>query len=165
MGEFSWKERKMSRAVKAPDSLDHVEAARSLFLAGSIEMGAAKDWQTAVTDTFQNDDLIILNPRRDEWDSSWVQSIDDPQFREQVEWELAAMEMATMIAVYFEPNSKSPITLLELGLFARSGKVVVCCPREFWRRGNVEIVCSRYHVPLVDTLEELTAEIRARLLQ
>jgi hypothetical protein len=45
--------------------------------------------------------------------------------------------------------------LLELGLFARSGKMVVCCPGGYWRRGNVQIVCKRFGILLVDTLEEL----------
>jgi hypothetical protein len=39
-------------------------------------------------------------------------------------------------------------------LFARSGKLLVCCPEGFWRKGNVEIVCARYGVPLVGELDE-----------
>src|SRR5262249_13162647 len=58
---------------------------------------------------------------------------------------------------------KSPITLLELGLFARSGKLVVCCPVGFWRRGNIEVVCARYGIPLVDSLKALIDLVRRRL--
>ena len=68
---------------------------------------------------------------------------------------LEGQERATAIAMYFDPATKAPITLLELGLFARSGKVIVCCPPGFWRRGNVEIVCARYRVDLVENLSEL----------
>ena len=70
---------------------------RSIFLAGSIEMGKAIDWQQEIVDLLKDEDVIILNPRRDNWDSSWIQSIDNPQFREQVEWELYGVENATMI--------------------------------------------------------------------
>ena len=153
----------MFRVLKPPSSLVSIDAARTVFLAGSIEMGSAEDWQSYVSRSLQGHDIIVLNPRRDEWDSTWKQTISNPQFREQVEWELAAQELATMIAMYFAPSTKSPITLLELGLFARSGKAVVCCPDEFWRKGNVEIVCTRYNVPMVDTLDDLIHEVRSRV--
>jgi hypothetical protein len=81
-----------------------------------------------------------------------------------VEWELEAQERAELILMYFAPSTKAPITLLELGLFARTGKLVVACPDGFWRKGNVEVVCSRYGVPLVGHLDTLIAEGRARLL-
>jgi hypothetical protein len=52
--------------------------------------------------------------------------------------------------MYFDPNTKSPISLLELGLFAQSKKLIVCCPRGFWRKGNVDITCDRYGIPFFD---------------
>jgi hypothetical protein len=153
----------MPQVIKPPAPLPLVPIPPSVFLAGSIEMGQAEDWQAVVERDLADLDVVILNPRRDEWDASWVQSIDNPQFREQVEWELAGQEIATVIAMYFAPATKAPITLLELGLFARSGKVVACCPEGFWRRGNVEVVCRRYGVPLVSDLAELVQAVRQRL--
>jgi len=135
----------------------------SVFLAGSIEMGQAEQWQTVIEQALADTDALIFNPRRDEWDASWVQSIHNPIFREQVEWELSAQERATVIATYFAPSTKAPITLLELGLFARSGKLIVCCPDGFWRKGNVEVVCARYQVPLVEDLTALAEAVRSRL--
>lgn len=123
-------------------------------------MGLAEAWQADIEAALRGADITILNPRRDEWDSTWAQRIDNPLFREQVEWELAAQERATLIAFYFAPTTKAPVTLLELGLFARSGKVVVCCPDGYWRKGNVEIVCARYGVPMVESLDALIAHIR-----
>src|SRR5687767_10324170 len=138
----------MARIVKPPAPLPAPGAGHSVFLAGSIEMGRAEPWQAAVEQALADLDVFILNPRRDAWDASWEQSITNPDFRGQVEWELDAQEQASLIAMYFAPATQAPITLLELGLFARSGKVVVCCPEGFWRRGNVEVVCARYGVPL-----------------
>ena len=126
-------------------------------------MGQAEDWQGAVTRSLSDLDVIVLNPRRDEWDASWVQSIDNAPFREQVEWELAGLEQASLVAMYFAPATKAPITMLELGLCARSGKLVVCCPDGYWRKGNVEVVCRRYGVPLLATQADLLAEVRLRL--
>lgn len=127
-----------------------------IFLAGSIEMGAAEQWQQHVVDRFKDiDDVIIMNPRRDDWDASWVQSIDNPQFRQQVEWELDHLDCADVIIMYFSPETKSPITLLELGLYAPSRKLTVCCPEGYWRKGNVDVVCERYGILQFDTLDEL----------
>jgi hypothetical protein len=153
----------VAQILKPPASLPPAGRTPSVFLAGSIEMGAAEEWQARLTHALKDLDVLVLNPRRDEWDASWVQSITDPQFREQVEWELAGLERATVVAMYFAPATKAPVTLLELGLTARAGKVVVCCPEGYWRRGNVEVVCARYDLPLVASLDELAAEVRARL--
>lgn len=154
----------MARIFKPPAPIVFADGKQSVFLAGSIEMGQAEPWQAAVEQEFANSAITVLNPRRDEWDASWEQSICNPQFREQVEWELEAQERATVIAMYFAPATQSPITLLELGLFARSGKLVVCCPEGFWRRGNVEVVCARYGVPLVAGLPDLVQAIRERTM-
>ncbi len=119
---------------------------KAVFLAGSIEMGKAVNWQQLVEDRLKDTDWTIFNPRRDDWDSSWEQNIENKQFREQVEWELEALKKADAILMYFDPETKSPISLLELGLFARSRKMIVVCPRGFWRKGNVDIVCKQYGV-------------------
>ena len=150
----------IARVLQPPAPLE--VAGRSVFLAGSIEMGLAGDWQAEVIAALADMDLTILNPRRDDWDSSWRQSIDDPRFREQVEWEIVAQERADLIAMFFAPETRAPITLLELGLFAASGKQIVCCPEGYWRKGNIEVVCARYRIPLVETLPDLIALVRAR---
>lgn len=132
---------------------------KSVFLAGSIEMGVAEEWQKTLTNLLKDEDIIILNPRRDDWDSSWEQSIYNKEFREQVEWELEALERADMIIMHFDENTKSPITLAELGLFAKSGKLVVHCPDAFWRKGNVDIICNKYRVERVDSFHGIYKKI------
>jgi hypothetical protein len=153
----------MARILKPPAPLSFDANVPRLFLAGSIEMGQAEDWQTTVENSLKDLDILILNPRRDEWDVRWAQTIDNPPFREQVEWELEGQERASLIAMYFAPATRAPITLLELGLAARSGKLVVCCPEGYWRKGNVEVVCDRYRIPLVGSLADLVGAVRRRL--
>jgi hypothetical protein len=152
----------MARVIKPPAPLALDAGVPSLFLAGSIAMGAAEDWQQQVESALHDLPIIILNPRRDAWDASWVQSISNPQFREQVEWELAAQERADLIAMYFAPASQAPITLLELGLAARGGKLLVCCPDGYWRKGNIEVVCARYGVPLIGEFAAFVKVLRER---
>lgn len=101
----------------------------SIFLAGSIEQGTAEKWQAKIIESVKKLDLTLLNPRRKDWDTSWKESIENPPFKEQVNWELDALELADWIIFYFDKATKSPITLLELGLFATSKKLVVCCPK------------------------------------
>lgn len=135
----------------------------TIFLAGSIEMGKAEDWQSRVVRELTGISATILNPRRDDWDDTWVQSIDHPLFREQVEWELVGLEHADRVLVYFAPDTFAPITLLELGkLTSRAEHVTVCCPDGFYRKGNVEIVCSWYSISMVEKLDDLI-EIAAAL--
>ncbi|MBX7219303.1 MAG: nucleoside 2-deoxyribosyltransferase domain-containing protein [Blastocatellia bacterium] len=150
----------MATIIKPPAPLVFDTTQKSIFLAGSIEMGVAVDWQQTVTAALADMDLVILNPRRAAWDASWPQSIDFGPFREQVEWELEAQERADVILFYFAPETKAPITLLELGLAARTGKVVVCCPAGYWRKGNVDVVCRRYGLRQVETLAELIVVVR-----
>jgi hypothetical protein len=128
-----------------------------LFLAGSIEMGSSEDWQSKIEEhlKYRGADVVIANPRRDSWDSSWTQQFTNPQFYQQVNWELNGLDKADLIIMYFSPETKSPISLLELGLYAASKKIIVCCPDGFWRKGNVEIVCEKYEIPLYVTFDDL----------
>jgi hypothetical protein len=150
---------------KPPTPHQPSEGRRTLFLAGSIDMGSAEDWQTEAARRLSDLDILVLNPRRDDWDASWRQSIDEPQFRTQVEWELDGLERADVIALWLARDSQAPISLLELGLFARSGKVVAGCPHGFWRRGNVEVVCARYDTPLVGDFESFLTMLRLRVTE
>ena len=132
----------------------------SIFLAGTIDMGNSEDWQQKIAKFFalSNVDVDIYNPRRLKWNSELKQSSETPEFYQQVNWELDAMKKADLIIMNFLPDSQSPITLLELGLFASSGKLLVACPDKFWRSGNVQIVCNNYNIPLYKDLESLLRE-------
>lgn len=138
----------------------------SIFLAGTIDMGESDDWQTNFTkqvkDLFS---LNIFNPRRDKWDSNIKQTFETPDFYQQVNWELDAMEKADYVVMNILPDSKSPISLLELGLYAKSGKLIVCCPKEFYRFGNIQVVCNRYDIPLIYEYKDLVKYVRFKLEQ
>lgn len=148
--------------IKAPENYAAHLDLPSVFLAGSIDMGVAEDWQAKVAAALAGLDVLVLNPRRAQWDASWAQRIDNPPFREQVEWELDALDAAGLIVMYFAPDTKSPVTMLELGIHAAQNpeKLVVCCPEGFWRKGNVDIVCTRHGVRQENTLDDLTAFLK-----
>lgn len=132
------------------------EGDTAVFLGGSIEMGAAIDWQTKLTFDLRNYEIKIINPRRDDWDSTWSQDpTEGTQFFSQVQWEMEGQEAATHKVYYFDPKTKSPITLMELGLYGDVSSTIVCCPKDFWRYGNVKMVCDRYMITCVETYDEM----------
>lgn len=141
--------------VQAPNEVILDAEYINVFLAGSIEMGVAEHWQKRVIDALSDKPIRFLNPRRDDWDSSWSQDIHNDEFVEQVVWELTSLEQSHLVIMYFDPNTKSPISLLELGLHAKEQKLIVLCPEGFWRKGNVDVVCEYYGINQVDTFDEL----------
>lgn len=149
--------------VKAPNTIEEKNSYLKVFLAGSIEMGKAAKWQERVTRALENERVILYNPRRDDWDSSWEQSIDNRQFRTQVEWELTHMDKADIILMYLDPETKSPISLMELGIHCTSDKLVVCCPEGFWRKGNVDVVCKWNKIDMVPSISALIEYVRKQL--
>ncbi|KAH6663365.1 hypothetical protein B0J14DRAFT_609314 [Halenospora varia] len=139
----------------------------SVFLAGSIEMGKASEWQGPFAREVINElggDVTVFNPRRDDWDPSWKPREDCPQFKAQVEWELRYLELADVVAMYFETGTVSIISMLEFGRFCGMDKLVVCCPEEFHRSGNVWVTAHWYgKCKLVTTMQELKQEVMKML--
>ena len=135
----------------------------SVFLAGSIENGTAPDWKKEITEELADCPITIYNPRRDNWNPNIVQSETNPEFNYQVNWELNRLDLADIIFMYFSPTTTSPITLLELGAYKESKKIIVCCPDGYYRKGNVEVVCSREGIPLFNDLSQATASLKSKI--
>lgn len=135
---------------KLPTSIDST-AFTTIFLAGTIDMGNSIDWQSALYREFSEKDgrYILYNPRQSDWDASRP-----GEMEYQVNWELSRLEESDYIIMYILEDSKSPISLLEMGLHARSGKMFVICGERFYRYDNVWITCEYYGIPLFKTLDE-----------
>jgi hypothetical protein len=155
----------MANLVKAPGVYD-TTGKFTIFLAGTIDMGKGEDWQSVVAEEFEGfpDYLLILDPRRDDWDSSWEEDIDNPEFNRQVQWELKSQEAADLVMFVFatdEENAEkaeAPITLMELGLF-KDKQCVVCCPQGYHKKGNVDIVCKRYGIPVYEDFQAMLDDV------
>ena len=129
-----------------------------IFLAGTIDMGKSIDWQKTTCDWFRarpQGKYILYNPRRDKGLSGEMSD-----FEHQVNWELEHLEKADLIIMNILASSKSPITLLEMGLHMRSGKLHVICEPGFYRYDNVRITCNRYGVPLYHSMDEFLKTVR-----
>ena len=155
----------MVHTVKPPTEVDYDSSSFKIFLGGTIDMGNSFDWQADLAEKLDHlDGVTLLNPRRDIWKTFWEQTADSPEFRGQVEWELEGLENANLIVIYLAPGSMSPISLLELGLFAGTKRVLVCCPEGFYRKGNIDIVCQRYGITQVPTYNELIVSLERIIL-
>lgn len=145
-----------------PDVVEHqprnetpVEEASytKIFLAGTIDMGNSVDWQRQTIELFRerNDGrYLFFNPRRGgKFDPS------PENMNYQVRWELEHLEQADVIVMNLLGSSKSPISLLEMGIHIRSGKLRVACEPNYYRYDNVRITCEHYGVPLYHSLKEL----------
>ena len=140
------------------------ENAIRVFLAGTIDDGKSTDWQYSLISNLlmynweENDDrdfdtdfslgdLIIYSPRRKNWDAS----ANNKEVENQIKWEQEHLENADIIIMNILPDSKSPISLLELGLYGPEGKMLVFCTEDFYRFTNVKLTCERYNIPLIQT--------------
>ena len=136
----------------------------SIFLAGTIDNGESYDWQNDIIKTFEKLDkelpveLIIYNPRRSEWDKNASKQM----LEEQIRWEQNHLDKADWIIMVLSDNSKSPISLLELGLYASSEKLIVFCTDKFYRYDNVRLTCEQYLIPLINStnISDIIEEIK-----
>lgn len=150
-------------ALVAPRRTPRAPARVKVFLAGSIDMGLAVEWQDQVIEELRDLPITLFNPRRPDFDATLEQDITNYAFAEQVNWELDHLDQSNIVLVYFDPKGKAPVTLMELGLHIASKRMVVCCPPGYWRRGNVQIICDRFNVLLVDSLDEFLVAARAEI--
>lgn len=147
-----------------------------IFLAGSIEMNKAEMWQDNFISKFKEFDInnrkieevVFYNPRRDHWDSSWKQSLEDKNFTEQVEWELENIGRSDIIAFYFQPGTNSPISLMELGIvsndsFNCSKNVIVLCPDGYHRKGNVDIASLWFDMNRASSMDDLIGKTKQKV--
>jgi nucleoside 2-deoxyribosyltransferase len=152
-----------SLLITSPTPIPLDDARPKVFLAGSIDMGKAGNWQEQAQRALADAGVLLLNPRRADWNPQWKPAAGEPEFRRQVEWELDALEQADIVLMYFAPGTQSPITLLEFGLYARSGKLLVAAPEGYFRKGNVDITADHYAVPRFDSLPALLTAVRERV--
>jgi hypothetical protein len=162
----------MSIKVIKPDSIDQcTNNFKTIFLAGTIDNGNSFDWQKDIEYSLDNlnQNIALLNPRRNNWDPSLQQRMSNQTFNEQVNWEMNNINKCDILFMNFLEDSLSPISLLELGIIygIKTSKeinkqIIVIAPDKFWRKGNIEVVCNRMNVPVYsDYKDGLNALIKA----
>lgn len=120
---------------------------KSVFLAGTIDNGDSSNWQEELIEKCKNLDVTFYNPRRKEWTLNPTSE----EMEYQIKWEQEHLDRADLIIMFLLDGSKSPISLLELGLYAQSKKIFVFCNPAFYRWENVRLTCDKYGIPLLRT--------------
>ncbi len=129
-----------------------------IFLGGTIDSGKSEDWQKKICKKYANDkQIIVFNPRRPEWPSD----SDHNEVIRQIKWEHKRMDESDYIVMNILPDSKSPISLMEIGMYCHSNKLLVFCTDKFYRYDNVKVVCEKYDIKLFNTnkIEDIINQI------
>lgn len=126
---------------------------KSIFLAGTIDNGESLNWQDNVIIELINLGVSceVFNPRRKHWNPNPSKE----EMENQIKWEQEHLDKSDIIAMVLLDKSKSTISLLELGLYANTKKLVVFCTPNFYRWDNVRLTCEKYNIELVQDLHPL----------
>ncbi len=151
----------MAYIIRPPKPIEPAKNIFSVFLSSSVEINSVIPWQNLLVKELINEDIVFFNPFRNAWDLAWeeVEGYEE-KYKEQICWELKALEQAALIVMYFGADVKAPVSLLEFGLQARTGKLLVCCAKDFWRKKFIDIVCQQYGIPQAENLEEVVSKIK-----
>lgn len=153
--------RKETGQKKADEEYIYEEC--SMFLAGTIDNGDSNNWQEQLIEKIQDKvpgTFVVYNPRRESWDPN----VTVEEQRKQIEWEQDKLHKCWFIVMVLLDGSKSPISLMELGEFCDSQKIIVFCTENFYRFENVRDLCERCSVILcktndIDEIAKKTLEI------
>lgn len=129
------------------------ETRQTIFLAGSIDSHLGSNWRTRATEQL-NDRFQVFDPTNENHSS-----LTDLQMCDHINWELDALETADHILLNLLGDAKSPISLVELGMYVTSNKLLVVCPREFYESRYVGELCARYKTTVFINLEDAIAEL------
>ncbi len=118
-----------------------------VYLAGSTK---GDNWQRRFVKEMSDLDVDVFNPRS---------KVVDGQYG----WEVDHLNIATVIALYFDPSDPSPSGLLTLGMYAKTDRLIVCCPKTFYKKDDVDIICEREDIHTVETLDLLIVNTIVRI--
>jgi hypothetical protein len=154
--------------INAPAKYNPELSGVTVYLAGVVDRAVTEDWRDQITTALGklrlSFDITVFNPKRNDWDEGWIPEMNNPQFSEQVNWELDALNISKWIIVYFKKNAQAPVSILEFGMYADSGRLLVCCEGGFWKKGNIDIICSRKNIPAFETMQQLTGHLVNKLM-
>ncbi|KAK7943622.1 uncharacterized protein PG986_012735 [Apiospora aurea] len=132
----------------------------TVFLAGTTTAAndGSGDWRVALCTTLSTHPITFYNPLRPDWDASWRNDAACAPFREQTQWELDRQTRAGLVVVYLGPHTDAPVSLLELGLVTNK-QVLVCAHEGYKKRGNVQLLCQKFGIEMVDTTADFPLAI------
>jgi len=128
-----------------------------VFLAGGIT--GCPDWQQEVIRKIiangKCEDIVLLNPKRDSWDTS-----DKSATEFQIKWERRYLLAADLILFWFPSETLCPITLYELGSWSNRlpmKALLIGAHPNYSRRLDIVVQTAlvRPEIKIVDSLDSL----------
>ena len=145
------------KVLQAPETMKpHEEDLRSLFLAGGISNCPL--WQDEMIEGLRHTGLLIINPRRTNFDAS-----DRNMEKEQITWEHEHLHRAFAVSFWFPCETLCPITLFELGKVASwLGLLFIGVHPKYSRIRDIRIQMSlmRPGLEIAESLEALATQIK-----
>jgi hypothetical protein len=124
-----------------------------IFLAGSIDSKVSDNWRSQVITSNYNQNHFF-DPTNKNYEH--LNSID---MKAHIQWELDALAMSDKIILQFLPDALSPISLVELGLYVSSKKLIVVCPKEFYKSRYVHTLCENYNTPIFSKMKTALTQL------
>ena len=119
---------------------------QSIFLAGSMDTQLSHNWRKQVMDAYLGG-YNFFDPT-----NSNYKKLNAFDMKLHIQWELDALAMSDKILLNFLPDALSPISLVELGLYVASNKLIVVCPKEFYKSSYVHALCEKYSTPMFNKI-------------
>ncbi len=145
--------------VKCPNVMKG-KPPHSIFLGGGIS--GCPDWQEEMVKLLSDFHVLLVNPRRDEFDVS-----DKELSIQQIRWEHYHLANCHARLFWFPCETLCPITLFELGRFVgEPGPLFVGCHPEYKRKLDVEVQLRLYRqhdCKVSDSLPALANRIKLYL--
>lgn len=129
-----------------------------LFLAGTMASGEVGNWRSEVILGLGNR-FNYLDPTNKNHNK-----LKATQMQNHIGWELEALKRADKIILNFLPESLSPISLVELCIYVASNKLIVLCPKGFYKNRYINILCKKYNTPYFDKLSDSLDFIKKRIV-
>lgn len=135
-----------------------LEYRKKVFLAGGIT--GCPDWQAVAIEMLADQDkLLVMNPRRDDFDVS-----DLNMTKHQVDWEFRHINYANCMLFWFPRDTLCPITLFELGKIVGANRnLVVGAHPDYKRRIDLieQLSHTHPHHTLHTTLESTVDDLKS----
>lgn len=150
----------MAKHIRALEEYKREFGDKSIFLAGGIT-GTKYDWQQELVDRLSDTNLVILNPRRNDFPK------EDPYATtEQIKWEYDHLKKADCVSFWFPAEAPCMTSLFELGAWSKAGKpLFVGVEPGYIKEGSIrkQLALVRPEVPVVSNMEDLELMIKGEI--
>lgn len=131
----------------------------TFFLAGSTN----SQWRTELVERLHDLDVVVYDPYVENWDEEvGEEDINNEKWVNQTRWEHLTIISADHRIFYFRGGTLAPITLLEMGLYAKKGDLVYVAD-DYEKKAYIHYYMGRVQgLVVVESIKSLAEVMRIR---